>query len=361
MDHKFAVLGSGNGARAFCAQIGAKGYDVMMWEPLEATEDYKRLREEKKMYLKGDINLEGNLMGVTMDIAEAMDKAKVLFVVVPSFAHEPIFKKMLPHLKDGQHVVVVPGNYAGFRLRKIMKEAGVDVKISISETASMPYACRISSYNAVRIFKKKFKLQIATSPAAEAKEVFEIMQDIFKGYVEFIPSNSLLAIDLDNINFTLHPLPVLLNYGAIEKNPEGFRHYMDGITPEITRLMEKMDEERRAIGRAYGVNLIEALEQLKMFYGDNDTKTYYEYVQSPQSPYEDLIGHNIKGRYLTEDVPGVLVPALLLARKAGCSAPTVELAVELASRLHGVDYLKNGTTLETLGIADLSIDQIRNI
>ncbi len=84
-------------------------------------------------------------------------------------------------------------------------------------------------------------------------------------------------------------------------------------------------------------------------------------MQSPQSPYEDLIGHNIKGRYLTEDVPGVLVPALLLARKAGCSAPTVELAVELASRLHGVDYLKNGTTLETLGIADLSIDQIRNI
>lgn len=69
MDHKFAVLGSGNGARAFCAQIGAKGYDVMMWEPLEATEDYKRLREEKKMYLKGDINLEGNLMGVTMALA----------------------------------------------------------------------------------------------------------------------------------------------------------------------------------------------------------------------------------------------------------------------------------------------------
>ncbi|MDD2206909.1 MAG: NAD/NADP octopine/nopaline dehydrogenase family protein [Aminobacterium sp.] len=361
MNHKFAVLGSGNGARAFCAQIAAKGYDVVMWEPLEATEDYKRLREEKKMHLKGDINIEGTLSGVTMDIEEAMDGAKVLFVVVPSFAHEPIFRKMLPHLKDGQHIVVVPGNYAGFRFRKIMKEEGIDVKVSISETASMPYACRISSYDTVMIFKKKFKLQMATSPVSDTEEVHRIVQDIFEGYVEYIPADNLLAIDLDNINFTLHPFPVLLNYGAIEKNPKGFRHYMDGITPEIAKIMEKLEKERIAIGKALGVHLIGALDQLKMFYGENEAHTYYEYVQSPESPYVDLVGHNIKGRYLTEDVPGVLVPAYLLAQKAGYDATTVKLAIDLASKLHDVDYLKNGTTLETLGIADLSIEEILNI
>lgn len=358
---KYAVLGSGNGARAFCVQIAARGHDAVMWEPLEATEDYKKLRQEKKMFLRGDINLEGTVRDVTMDIREAMEGAEVLFVVVPSFAHEPIFRKMLPHLRDGQHIVVVPGNFAGFRLRKMMREEGVTTKVSVSETASMPYACRISSYNTVMIFKKKFKLQMATSPAVHSDAVRRLVQEVFEGYVEYLSSDSLLSIDLDNINFTLHPLPVLLNYGAIEKNPKTFRHYMDGITPEISRLMEKMDEERMNIGKACGVKLTDALSQLKMFYGSNDARTYFEYVQSPQSPYVDLVGHNIRGRYLTEDVPGVLVPALLLARKAGCAVPTVEMAVSLASALHGVDYLKDGTTLESLGIAGLTVEQIRNL
>ncbi|WP_367339812.1 NAD/NADP octopine/nopaline dehydrogenase family protein [Aminivibrio sp.] len=361
MNSKFAVLGSGNGARAFCAQIAAKGYNVMMWEPLEATDDFLRLQKEKKMFLKGDMNIGGPIAGVTMDIEEAMSGAEFLFIVVPSFAHEPIFRKMLPYLKDGQHIVVVPGNYAGFRFRKIMREEGVKAGISISETASMPYACRIEKYDTVMIFKKKFKLQIATSPLYDSDKVLAAVEDIFSGFVEFIQYDSLLSIDLENINFTLHPFPVLLNYGAIETHPKEFRHYMDGITPEISKIMSKLDEERLEIGKTYGINLEDTLSQLKMYYGDNNASSYYEYVQSPESPYVDLVGHNIKGRYITEDVPGVLVPALLLARKAGCEVPTVELAVKLASILHETDYMKQGTTLDILGIADLSPEELKNI
>ena len=58
---KIAVLGSGNGARAVCAQVGFKGYDVVMWEPLEETDDYKRIKQEKRMFLSGDITLRGIL------------------------------------------------------------------------------------------------------------------------------------------------------------------------------------------------------------------------------------------------------------------------------------------------------------
>ena len=70
---KFAVLGSGNGARAWCAQIAAKKLPVVMWEPLEETEDFKKIRDEKEMFLEGDMVLGGKLAGATMDIREAMD------------------------------------------------------------------------------------------------------------------------------------------------------------------------------------------------------------------------------------------------------------------------------------------------
>jgi len=358
---KIAVLGSGNGARAVCAQIGFRGYDVVMWEPLEETDDYKRLKQEKRLFLSGDIVLEGKIKEVTMDIAEAIKDAVAIFIVVPAFAHEPIFKKMISYLKSGQHIVIMPGNYGCFKLRKMLNDTGLDVDISITETASLPYACRITSYNEVRVFKKKNKLHMATSPCSYFKQMFSLLQDIFNPYVEMLECDKILNIDLSNSNFTLHPLPVLLNYGAIEQNPKTFRHYIDGITPEISKLMKKMDDERLAIGKAYGVDLLDTLEQLKIYYGWNDSTSYYEYVHSPESPYYDLIGHNIKSRYLTEDVPQVLVPAYLLAKKADLNVPVVEISIRLASYLHGVDYLKEGTTLAKLGFDKLSVEEISNI
>jgi opine dehydrogenase len=94
------------------------------------------------------------------------------------------------------------------------------------------------------------------------------------------------------------------------------------------------------------------MAQLKMYYGHNDTQTYYEYSNSSESPYKDVIGHNVRSRYLTEDVPGLNVPAMQLAEKAGVDTPIIELTIRLTSWLHGVDYVSTGTTLEKLGIAD---------
>ncbi|NLA91066.1 MAG: NAD(P)-binding domain-containing protein, partial [Synergistaceae bacterium] len=121
---KIAILGSGNGARACSAQIAASGYSVTMWEPLEGVEDYEKLRETKQIFLEGDINLCGKLQNVTMDIEKAVKDAFAIIVVVPAFAHPPIFEKLIPHLEDDQHIVVMPGNFAAYRLKKMMSEAG---------------------------------------------------------------------------------------------------------------------------------------------------------------------------------------------------------------------------------------------
>ena len=96
-------------------------------------------------------------------------------------------------------------------------------------------------------------------------------------------------IDMSNVNFTLHPLPVLLNYGDIEKHPKTFRHYMDGITPLISEQMHRMDEERVAAGKSVGFTLTPTLEMLKTYYGMNATKTIYEYMNSPETPYANLV------------------------------------------------------------------------
>lgn len=358
--HRFAVLGSGNGARAFCAQIAAKGHPVVMYEPLEATEDFRQLKEKKEMFLEGDIQTGGALHGVTMDMAAAVDGADVILVVVPSFAHRPIFEKMVPCLKDGQHVIIVPGNYGGFLLKKMI--ASINPRqVAVSETPSLPYACRIRSFNTVMIHKKKFRMKVASSPVAANGFAVDIMNDIFDGYIHYYPAANLLETDLDNLNQTLHPLPVLLNYGEIEKRPESFRHYMDGVTPLIAEQMLAMDNERLALGKALHLDLMATMDQLKMYYGPNETTTYYDYVNSPESPYKDIVGHNVRSRYLTEDVPCLHVPALELAAMAGLDMPVTRVCVRLASILHNADYAKEGITLHRIGLAGRSLEEIIHI
>ena len=354
----FAVLGSGNGGRAFCGQIAQKRYPVVMYEPLEETPDFLKLMEQKEMFLKGDITATGKLRYVTMDIKDAVEDADVIFIVVPSFAHPTIFQKMIPHLKNGQHIIIVPDNYGSFLLKKMMSDSGFNPDISVSGAPSLPYACRISDFNTVMIYKKKFKMKIATSPGIKNLAVLDIMNDIFSDTVKFFTGSNLLEIDLDNINYTLHPLPLLLNYGDIEKNPETFRHYMDGVTPLISEQMLKMDEERLVLGNALGLSLLSTMDQLKMYYGQNDSQTYYEYVNSPESPYKDIVGHNIRSRYITEDVPGLHVPATELAGLVDIKMPISELCIKLSSQLHAFDYASEGTTLAKLGLTGKTVAEI---
>lgn len=361
MDRTFAVLGSGNGGRAFCGQLAGKGYPVTLYEPLGETADYIELCKEPTLYLNGSIECGGRLKNVTADMGEALADAQVLFVVVPAFAHEPIFAKMIPHLRDGHVVIIVPGNYGSFRLRKMMRNAGAHADITIGETVSLPYACRISDCHGVTVHKCKKRLKLAASPMTRVNNVLDLMNDIFDGYVDFFVGSNALEIALDNLNFTLHPLPVLLNYGDIERRPESFRHYIDGLTPLISEKMADMDKERLDIGAAYGLDLMPTLHQLKIYYGENSASTYYEYVHGPDSPYRDIVGHNVRSRYLTEDIPYLVVPGMNLAKAAGVPTPIIELVIKLASELHDTDYASVGTSLSDLGIDGLRPQEIVNL
>ena len=274
----------------------------------------------------------------------------MILVVVPAFAHEPVFGRLIPLLRNGHRIVLIPGNYGSLLLRRMMRENGIKVNISISETASLPYACRATSYNTVMIHKVKRAVKLATYPTKVNGEMMDVLNTITD---IFTSGENVLEISLDNFNSIMHPLPFLLNVGSIEKSPDTFRHYMDGVTPIISDKMAEMDDERLAIGRAYSLHLVSSLDQLKMYYGENQSRTIFEYVNSKESPYRDIIGHSLYSRYITEDVPYLVVPAMLLAEKIGIRTPWFESCVRLASMLHAKNYVAAGHNLGSLGIAEL--------
>ena len=143
-------------------------------------------------------------------------------------------------------------------------------------------------------------------------------------------AESVIETSLENINSILHPLPILLNLGTVVRNPQGFRHYIDGIDEHIDRLLQIMDNERMRVGEAWGVSLDSVVDHLKNFYGSNSASTIYEYIQTPECPYDDIRGYGLQSRYITVDIPGLVVPTIRLARAKHVPTPLFDACLSLS-------------------------------
>ena len=63
-------------------------------------------------------------------------------------------------------------------------------------------------------------------------------------------------------------------------------------------------------------------------------------------------------RYLTEDVPHLLVPVVSFGRLLGIQTPITDCIINLASVINCIDHLKKGRNLDMLGLSGMSIEEI---
>jgi opine dehydrogenase len=67
---------------------------------------------------------------------------------------------------------------------------------------------------------------------------------------------------------------------------------------------------------------------------------------------------SINHRYVHEDVGYGLVPLAALGRLAGVATPTIDALIQLAGLAVGIDYTRDGLTLERLGLAGKSPSEL---
>jgi opine dehydrogenase len=101
-----------------------------------------------------------------------------------------------------------------------------------------------------------------------------------------------------------------------------------------------------------------ALEWLRIAYnvqGEN----IYEAIQNQSGYYEITAPKTLKHRYIFEDVPMSLVPIASLAQRYGVSVRGIDSIIRLACFVHKTDYWRRGRTLDKLGIAHLSVSELK--
>ena len=110
----YTVIGAGHGGKAMAAHLSLMGLQVTLYN--------RTFDHISAIKARGGIDLESTeggphgfatMAAVTSDMAEALEKAQVVMVVVPSSAHADIARAAAPHLKDGQIVILHPGRTFG--------------------------------------------------------------------------------------------------------------------------------------------------------------------------------------------------------------------------------------------------------
>jgi opine dehydrogenase len=350
---QFAIIGAGNGGQSFTGHLGLLGFSARLWDV--DPQRVEELRSAKKMVVSGAVAGQCDMPLVTGDIGEAIEGAHIIMVVIPAVYQRPTVNAMAPYLKDGQAIVLNPGATGGaLEARATLDEAGCRADVLVAETDTLLYACRSPRPGEAIIGGIKEGLSVAALPGNDGRRVAGLLNQAFPQYR---PVSSVLITSLNNANAMMHPAPTVLNAGRIECG-EVFDYYFQGVTPALARVVETMDAERMAIGTALGV----AIPSIHDFYRTSYSavgKNLHEQLQHVKA-YEGIKGPtSLNTRYIFEDLPTGLVPLSALGKAVGVPTPAMNAVVELGNILHGRDYWTEGRSLEKLGLAGLSPQQIK--
>lgn len=361
---RVTVIGAGNGGVTAAYHFSKLGHDICLFDQVNFDTQLKgieKLGGIKALEVMSDVDL--ILSGfqkidrVTTSMEEAVGYADMLVMVVPSFAQEPLFEMMLPHLTNEHILFSMPGNYASLVLENRKKELGYEaLEMTFVDGMTIPWACRLSEPGSVGIMGIKEFIYAGVLPRRKTEAILDRINAFFP--IEVKPLENVIEAGLENINFGGHPLVTTLNIGLLENFKGQFNYYCDCVSPSTDRASEKMENERLAIGDGLGFNLKPELDMMNALY-NSDAKTVYEFNKTSVTHGKiHSAPDSAKSRYITEDVPNILVPCYEFSKLLSIEVPIMESCIRIASAYNDVDYFEHGRTLKKMGLDNMSKEDI---
>lgn len=363
---RVAVLGAGNGGCAIAADLTARGFRVNVFSRSE--DRLAPLRERGGVEYIGAMG-EGfaPLELLTTNIVEVLNDAEGIVISTPTTAHGWYARLLAPHLRDDHFVMLNPGHTGGgLHFQHSLRQTGFPHAVKLCETVTLSHGSRMAGPATVRILAVMKNLRLAAFPGKWLEELTPKVKTYFPNVV---PAPSVLDTGMMNLNAMEHPPGMLLNAGWIEFTKGDFNFYSEGITPSVARVIQRLDDERlaavRALNRRAALGLretsfIEYFQQVG-FTSERALKANDMYLALQDSEPNRLVKapSSLDHRYINEDVGYGLVPIYEFGRLAGVEMPTTKVMIDVASAVRGVDYWKEGLTLDTMGLADVPVGRLK--
>jgi opine dehydrogenase len=346
---RVAILGGGNTAFALAANLTLRGHEVVLWEAPDHAASVAPLLADPTISLLGVAERgKARIHRVTTDVAEATAE-DLLLAPVPSYAHRSFADLLLPHIRPGHLLVLLPGNLGSLYFARRAREEGRAEGAIFAEVDTAPYVCRKTGPTEATIWGVVSGLGVGVYPARSTDRALATLADLFPG---LRPYPNVLACGLSAGNPVVHPAGVLLNAGRIERSRGDFYFYEEGVTPGVARAIEAVDRERLAVGEAYGLAL------------DSVAETFWKAGFGPRGDLWATINGSrmltalrapgsLDTRWLSEDIPYGIATWCLLGEAAGVSSAVMRGLVDLGSVVSGQDFWESARSPADLGLAGL--------
>jgi len=352
---KVAVMGGGNGSHTIAADLTLKGLTVNLFELEQFADRMQKVFETREIEMSGVAGSgRARLNLVTSDIAAAVKDVEVIFIPLPGFAVRTYGQLLAPHLTEDQMVVLMPGTLSALEFRETLRANGNDRDVTIAETGGLPFATRLIAPGKVKTFHIRSDMALAAIPGQKGARVFDKIKELYS----FSPKPTVVETGLGHLTPLLHPAGCLLNAGRIERSHGEFYMYEEGMTPAVVRVIEQIDLERLAIGKALGIRLPTGVDMMvESGYGPRGT--LWESLNGSAGLTPVKGPDSLENRYVTEDVPYGLVAWASLGDAVGVDTPVMDALISLGSVIIGKDCWKEGRNLDRMGLNGLDLQQIK--
>lgn len=349
--NSIAILGAGHGGCAAAADLTNRGFSIRLH-----ARNADRLAPLKA---HGGIEARGIAQGLfplammTTEVAEAVKGADLIMLVVPSAAHRYYARQLAPLLNGSQPIFVNPGHTGGgLHFLHELREAGYRGMVPLCETITLTYVTRMEGPAVVGIYSYNKRLRFAALPAKRTADLCTLVKPL---YPEIEPASSVLETALSNMNAVFHPPGMIMNAGWIQHTGGNFLFYKEGITDAVGRVTAAIDTERMAIAAGLKVPAVSFLDIFcsagLTTVAARDSGDISRACKESEPNKTIRSPPSLDHRYVHEDVGFGLVPFSELGRVAGVQTPTIDAVIQLASQAVGIDYRRDGLTLERLGLA----------
>jgi opine dehydrogenase len=352
-----AVIGAGNVGVALAGDLTLRGHEVRLCTRSEAR--LAPIREAGGVTLTGAVEGTANVGVLTTSVAAAVADADVVAVTVPTPALPFYADALAATVPPGALVWLDPGHCGGaLFLAERFRRAGRD-DVPFCQLSTSSHGARMTAPHAVGVFNLS-GAALAAFPGRRLEECLDRVDALLPG--QFHGAGSVLELDLMNINAVIHPAPMVGAASWIEATLGDFHFYQEGSGPGICRVIDALDAERLALAAALGQPAVPMAKlMLDAGYTTADaaaTGRSHAILQAGERMAAVKAPPGLDHRYLHEDVGWGLVPWLHLAGAVGSPAPTMAALTTLAGLMNGVDYLAAGLTLDQMGLADMTPDEI---
>ena len=279
---------------------------------------------------------------ITRDIEAGLEGAEVVMILTQSLQHRDLAKRIGPLLKEGQIVFLIPGNMGSTQFAKYSEGK----HIVYVEGESTPYDARITAPGKVEILFRNVRNAVAFL-SKEDECFLPVVTSLF-GAHKYLRSN-IIESTMHNPNMVVHTVGSIMSASRIEYSKGEFWMYREAFSPSVWNIVERLDEEKKQVIRAYGgEHAIDYLDACK-WRNEEDLSVdslqvfrNYAATGGPKGPSD------LNTRYIYEDVPMELCMLEKLAAKKGIATPIASALITMASALKACDYRAVGYSVDEI-------------